>query len=175
MRILLLLTIASLARAQDPLSGVCFSPDERCEIPLASFLSSAKSTIDVAIYDINEPGIVGAILKAQAQGVRIRIVCDKVQAAGPHSAIKKLADAGVPLRYGHQKGIMHNKFAILDGGWLETGSFNYTVHASQDNQENQLYTTDALALQRYKARFELIWAGATSVRPTPLTPAPKPQ
>jgi phosphatidylserine/phosphatidylglycerophosphate/cardiolipin synthase-like enzyme len=75
--------------------------------------------------------------------------------------VKELIAAGVPVRYGHQAGIMHDKFTIRDGAELETGSFNYTNHASLANQENQIYLADPEVLERYRARFEKMWASAT--------------
>jgi phosphatidylserine/phosphatidylglycerophosphate/cardiolipin synthase-like enzyme len=52
---------------------------------------------------------------------------------------------------------MHNKFTIVDGKMLETGSFNYANHASQANNENQIYLVQPEILERYKKRFEEIW------------------
>jgi phosphatidylserine/phosphatidylglycerophosphate/cardiolipin synthase-like enzyme len=49
---------------------------------------------------------------------------------------------------------MHNKFTLVDGTRLETGSFNYSHQASTANQENQLYLGTPEIVARYKARFE---------------------
>lgn len=135
---------------------VCFSPDESCDIKLKKFIESATKSIDIAIYDINEEQIVHAIL-VQSKKIPVRIVVDKRQSKGNHSSVTLLLKAGVKLKYGHQRGIMHDKFTIVDGKRVETGSFNYTHHASTANQENQIYFSQPEVVERYKSRFQSIW------------------
>ena len=119
---------------------ICFSPDEPCHYKLKKFIESATKTLDVAIYDLNEDSIVHAIL-----------------VKSNHSQVSLLQKAGVELRFGHQRGIMHDKFVITDGARLETGSFNYTHHAATANQENQVYLSTPEILSRYNARFNKMW------------------
>lgn len=137
----------------------CFSPDEPCDIKLLKFIDSAQSSIDIAIYDINLDQLVHHLL-VKAQKIPVRIVVDRRQAKGGHSLVPTLIKAGANVRYGHQRGIMHNKFVIVDGKMVEIGSFNYTNHATRSNQENQVYLTKSSVVERYKKRFEKIWAGA---------------
>jgi len=135
----------------------CFAPDEPCSQKLALFIASATVSLDIAIYDINEEQIVHAIL-VQAKKIPVRVIVDKRQSKGEHSSVALLQKAGVPLKFGHQRGIMHDKFTLVDGKRLETGSFNYTFHASESNQENQLYLATPEVVNRYQARFERMWA-----------------
>jgi len=138
----------------------CFSPDEPCDIKLIKFVSGAKKSIDVAIYDINLDQLVHQLLVQKIQNLKVRVVVDRRQAKGDHSLVPLLIKAGAQVRYGHQRGIMHDKFTIVDGGMVETGSFNYTNHASEANQENQIYLSNPLVTDRYRARFEKIWSTA---------------
>jgi phosphatidylserine/phosphatidylglycerophosphate/cardiolipin synthase-like enzyme len=147
-----------LALAQSP--KVCFSPDEHCDVPLVDFVSGAATSLDIAIYDINRPALVEQII-AKSKVMPVRVVVDRRQSLGASSKVSELLKAKVAVRYGHQAGIMHDKFTIRDGAELETGSFNYTNHASIANQENQIYLTDPEVLERYKTRFEKMWASAT--------------
>jgi phosphatidylserine/phosphatidylglycerophosphate/cardiolipin synthase-like enzyme len=68
--------------------------------------------------------------------------------------------AGAAVRFGRQRGIMHNKFAIVDGKMVELGSFNYTHHASRANSENQIYLSNPKVVARFQQRFDKIWASA---------------
>lgn len=140
--------------AKDP--ETCFSPDESCDAKLVNFVGGAKQSIDMAIYDINLDQLVHQ-LAVQSKKLKVRIVVDRRQSKGSHSLVSTLIKAGVEVRYGHQKGIMHNKFVIIDGKNLELGSFNYTNHATKANQENQLYLFSAPVVARYQERFEKIW------------------
>ena len=139
---------------------VCFSPDMRCDLKLLKFIGEAKHSIDVAIFDLNLDEFVHQLLLA-SKHLQVRVVVDRRQSKGPHSLVSTLIRGGVRVRYGRQRGIMHDKFTLVDGSRLETGSFNYTNHASRANQENQIYLDDPGVVDQYRKRFEMIWAGAS--------------
>ncbi len=141
----------------------CFSPDEACDEKLVSLIDGAKKTIDIAIYDINLDALVHSLL-VQSKKIKVRVVVDRKQAKGKHSAVPLLLKAGVNVRYGHQRGIMHNKFVIVDGTMLESGSFNYTHHAYQANHENQIYLTSPKIVARFQEEFEKVWRKADEPR-----------
>lgn len=136
---------------------ICFSPEEPCDIKLTKFVASAEKTIDLAIYDLNLDEVVHQLL-VQSKKIKVRVLADRKQAKGSHSAIPLLIKAGVSLRFGHQRGIMHNKFVIVDGKMVETGSFNHTFHAASANNENQIYLAAPEIVRRYRDRFEKIWS-----------------
>jgi phosphatidylserine/phosphatidylglycerophosphate/cardiolipin synthase-like enzyme len=134
----------------------CFSPSEACDERLIEFIESAKKSLELAIFDITHTEITNAIIRASKR-VSVRLVVDKRQSREPRSLVDLLRKAGVPLRFGRQKGIMHHKFCIVDGKKVETGSFNYTFSASFKNQENQVYLSDAESVERYHSLFEKVW------------------
>lgn len=138
---------------------VCFSPDEPCDQKLIKFIQSAQKSIDIAIYDITLDKLAHEILVASKK-IPVRIVVDRRQSKGNHSLVPLLIKAGAQVRFGRQRGIMHNKFTIVDGKMIETGSFNYTNHATVANNENQIYLSNPDIVERYKKRFEEIWGKA---------------
>ena len=135
---------------------ICFSPDEPCAAKLIKFIQTAKTSIDIAIFEMTNRKIAEAIVEA-AKTVKVRMVVNRklVKDSGPAYEIIKAA--GVPIRAGKQKGIMHNKFTIVDGKRMETGSFNYTYAAGNSNQENQFYIGQPAVVERYHERFEKMW------------------
>lgn len=135
---------------------VCFSPDERCDVKFLKFVSEARKSLDIAIYDINLDELVHQIL-VLSRKIPVRVLVDRRQARGRSSLVPLLIKGGVNVRYGHQRGIMHNKFAIVDGRMVEVGSFNYTHHAAQANNENQIYLANPQVVARYQKRFQRIW------------------
>ena len=139
---------------------VWLSPEELCDVKLLKFVSSARKSIDVAIYDINLDALVHELL-IKSKTMPVRIVVDRRRAKGNHSLVPLLAKAGAQVRYGHQRGIMHNKFVVVDGKMIETGSFNHTNHASRANNENQVYLANPAIVSRYAQRFEKIWEQRT--------------
>ena len=154
-----LITLDQVALPLD--QEACFSPDEPCDLKLIKLIQSAQKSIDMAVYDINRDQLVHHLV-IQSKKIPVRLVVDRRQSKGSHSLVPLLIKAGVKLRYGKQRGIMHDKFTIVDGKILETGSFNYTNHASESNQENQVYLSSPTLLERFKLRFESIWSHAVS-------------
>lgn len=138
---------------------VCFSPDENCDAKLVKFVMSAKESLDVAIYDINLDKLVHELLVA-GKKMKVRIIVDQRQSKGSHSLVGLLLKAGALVKYGKQRSIFHNKFTIVDGKMIETGSYNYTNNATKNNQENQVYLTSPKIVARYKERFEKMWREA---------------
>lgn len=54
--------------------------------------------------------------------------------------------------------IMHNKFMVVDGDTVQTGSFNYTASANSRNAENALLVQNAPVLAgTYQAEFNRLW------------------
>jgi phosphatidylserine/phosphatidylglycerophosphate/cardiolipin synthase-like enzyme len=45
----------------------------------------------------------------------------------------------------------------VDGAQMETGSFNYSENATENNGENQLYLNDAEVIQRYEQNFTTMY------------------
>lgn len=124
---------------------------------LIKFIDSARESIDIAIYDINLDELVHRLL-ARKNEVTIRVLVDQRQSKGSHSLVPTLIKGGVQVRFGRQRGIMHHKFTIIDGKMVEAGSFNYTNHATQANNENQVYLANPEIVARYHSRFEEIWS-----------------
>lgn len=148
----------SLVQAPKP-NEVCFSPGGHCDIKLVKFIESANKSLDIAIFDINLDQLVHSIL-VKAKTIKVRMVVDGRQAKGDHSLVSTLQKGGVDVRFGKQKSLMHNKFTIVDGKIIETGSFNYTYNATKNNNENQIYLDSPAIVSTYVSRFDTIWSQA---------------
>jgi phosphatidylserine/phosphatidylglycerophosphate/cardiolipin synthase-like enzyme len=143
---------------------VCFSPMGSCAEKLVQFIRSAKKSVDVAIYDINQVDVVHELV-VQANKIRVRVIVDRRQIREEHSAVPTLIRAGLDVRYGRQRGIFHNKFTVVDDKRVETGSFNYTQNASENNSENQVYLASPAIVGRYEKHFDELWKKAIPVKP----------
>jgi phosphatidylserine/phosphatidylglycerophosphate/cardiolipin synthase-like enzyme len=58
---------------------------------------------------------------------------------------------------------MHHKFAILDHAVVMTGSFNWTVQAVKNNQENILFFENPAIANVYLEEFNRLWKEFTTV------------
>jgi phosphatidylserine/phosphatidylglycerophosphate/cardiolipin synthase-like enzyme len=89
-------------------------------------LNRAQKTIHVAMYGLTHPAIVDALVAAKNRGVDVALKLDKLESAGKTQAlmIAKLQAAGVPVEVSEQARFLHHKFAVIDGRYVVTGSYN---------------------------------------------------
>ena len=144
--------------AEAPVANeVCFSPTGPCEVKLVKFIRSAKKSVDVAVFDINLPSVLDALIETSAR-IPVRVLVERRNSKNDHSGVPRLVRGGVKIRFGKQKGIMHHKFVLVDGSRLETGSFNFTNGAANKNQENQIYLEEASIVSSYAKHFQKMWS-----------------
>lgn len=116
---------------------VGFSPGNAEQV-VVDTVNSAQHSIDVAAYSFTSKAIARALVMAARRGVAVRVVMDRSQQTARYSSATFLANMQVPIRIDSHYAIMHNKFMVVDGETLETGSFNYTASAAERNAENVL-------------------------------------
>jgi phosphatidylserine/phosphatidylglycerophosphate/cardiolipin synthase-like enzyme len=52
---------------------------------------------------------------------------------------------------------MHHKFAVFDGLYLVTGSYNWTRSAATHNEENIVVSSDPRLVADFKRTFDSLW------------------
>lgn len=139
---------------------VCFSPLGLCAQALIDVMDRATKTLDVAIYAINFPPIVDAIVRAKARGVAVRIITDSTQMAQAKQVeqLQRLAAVGIPMKRDTHTGVMHLKVTIADAREFVTGSFNYTNNAVLNNNENLLAWDCPRNAVLFQAEFDRLWS-----------------
>lgn len=157
----LTLAIASpLPAMAAPSFEVGFSPATRhsaSEVVLSA-IEGARSSISVAAYSFTSKPVATALVAAKKRGVTVRVVADAKANSDRYTAVTFLANQGVPVRLNGRYAIMHNKFMVVDGDIVQTGSFNYTASAVSRNAENVLLIRDAPELAAtYQGEFNRLW------------------
>jgi phosphatidylserine/phosphatidylglycerophosphate/cardiolipin synthase-like enzyme len=121
-------------------------------------IAAARQSIDMAAYSFTSPTIAKALVDAQKRGVQVRAVLDKSQLSERYSGATFLANAGVPVRIDSRYAIMHNKFLVIDGQTVETGSFNYTKAAAEKNAENAIVIRGEPSVAKsYATEWKRLW------------------
>jgi phosphatidylserine/phosphatidylglycerophosphate/cardiolipin synthase-like enzyme len=158
--VILLAVGAAAAKTLD----TCFSPLGHCDQVLVSWINASEKTLDAAIYGLTDSAIAEAFVRAKARGVRVRLIEDRSQAGGRRNALPPIRSAGVLVRVqnGSGGGIQHNKFLIIDHHYVVTGSFNWTVNATEKNDENFVVLDDEAP--KFEPEFERLWSGAKVMR-----------
>ncbi|HHV7525049.1 TPA: phospholipase D family protein [Burkholderia orbicola] len=129
-------------------------------------IDSARSSIVVVAYSFTSKPIATALLAAHRRGVKVAVVADRGQNAKSYSAVWFLANQGVPVRLNDRYEATHDKFMVIDGLHVETGSFNYTSAAANRNAENALVLWNAKPLaDRYGAEWARLWQEGVELKP----------
>lgn len=144
---------------------VFFSPNGGCQDAVIYEIQRARKSIDVAMYAFTSRPIARAILDAYRRGVKVRVVMDKRFATSSRfSKYSFLKKRGIPVKLvspppgkGGRVGLMHHKFAVIDGKVLLTGSFNWTASAEKLNYENLLVFYSERIAKIYEREFERLW------------------
>lgn len=131
----------------DPQSQIetVFTPYEEGLPHYLSFLDRARHSVHIAAYSFTDPHIYDKLIELHNRGVKdIHVLLDLSQTQGRSNesimtGVNRLRAVGIEVVIGtseksHQ--IMHDKYTIVDGEWVEDGSWNYT--ASANKQANVL-------------------------------------
>jgi phosphatidylserine/phosphatidylglycerophosphate/cardiolipin synthase-like enzyme len=135
---------------------------------VAAFLSEAKRSLDLALYDIRLPGepgdvVAGALRDAAARGVSVRLAYnadhDERIFPAPPSTKPELLES-LPFPTCGIPGIpdlMHHKYVVRDGASVWTGSMNWTID-SWTLQENVIVVVESEQLAgEFGQNFEELW------------------
>lgn len=137
-----------------------FSPDGGAEALVVRAISTARHSICMAAFSFTSPKIMKSLIDAKRRGVDIRIVVDEKanQVPASKSAMNLLSNVGIPLRTISIYQIHHDKYIVVDGQHVETGSFNFTKSAADSNSENVVVVwNDAENASRYTRHWESRW------------------
>lgn len=149
-----------------------FTPGDKLEDVLVSAIDAARTSVDYAMFSPRSTKVAAALKRAADRGLRVRAVIDESQSQSEY--FKPFADwlalNGVEVKIlsgpnGPESDFplaekMHNKFMILDGKLVETGSANHTKRASLDNYENTHFLADATDVAGFNFHFKHLWAVA---------------
>ena len=110
------------------------------------------------------PDVTRALIAAKQRGVDVAVVADhrsnlqEQRTPAARHALTLLAKAGIPTRTVDAYAIHHDKFMVVDGMTVETGSFNFTAAAAKSNSENALVVWNAPALaETYLNHWQSRW------------------
>ncbi len=130
------------------------------EDALLAFVNDATTSIDVALYGLNRQSVVDALVAAHDRGVTVRVVGDDEAATGDYSSsYQALTAAGITVITDTSGYIQHNKFLVIDGQIVWTGSTNFTDTGLTLNANNSTVITDTTLSSIYTIEFEEMWAG----------------
>lgn len=129
---------------------VCFTPEQNCTKLITNLIYNAKKSVRVQGYSFTSYKIAHALKYDFQHGIDVKVILDKSNFyPGQYSEARYLIKHHVPVWLDDDLRIAHNKVIIVDGHYVETGSFNYTGAAQYHNAENVLVINSANLAKAY--------------------------
>lgn len=123
-------------------------------------LDAASVSIDAALFSFTSAPLRDALLRARGRGVHVRLIMDRNQFKYLKE-MRELVELGFEVRLcagrSGDRGVQHNKMAVIDGKLVETGSYNWTTNAHKNNYENALFLDAPDDVAAYEAYFDRVW------------------
>lgn len=136
---------------------------------IAADILQAQTQVDIAAFDLNTDAITNALIAAKKRGVTVRVVTDEDN--NKRSSVNRLRRNGISVVEDKRSGLMHNKFIIIDGHLLYTGSMNYTTNGAYCNNNNLVRITSSRLAENYTVEMDEMYKdrlfGPTSPLNTP--------
>ncbi len=120
-------------------------------------IRETKERLTLALYGFDNSDLGDELLKLAKKKVAVRVKVDTARSASQKivALIDKLKAGGVEVSTVAPAGRNHNKFAIIDGKRVLTGSYNWTLK-SEKNWENLLILDCPELAKAYEAEWERI-------------------
>ncbi len=148
---------------------VLFSPDNDPDDYLLKTILSANESLDVMMFTFgsNSPLLAGVINRFNAvkyvdrrptdqPKVKVRVGMEKQQARfwSAYGTLKKL---GTPVKLEKTSAKLHHKIGIIDNKKTIIGSYNWTLAANEENDENIIVIGNPDIASYFSEAFEELW------------------
>jgi phosphatidylserine/phosphatidylglycerophosphate/cardiolipin synthase-like enzyme len=146
---------------------IYFCPRDDCGAELVAWMDAAEKSIHCAFFEL-ELENVKQKLDEKSASIEVKLVTDSdyYEQISNMSIVKHGS-----VRQDNKSGFMHNKFCVLDGKAVWTGSFNPTERCNYKNNNNAIFYQSRLLAANYEAEFAEMWnrtfeKGARTENPT---------
>jgi len=142
-------------------SEISYSFSDISGVPIEDIIdliNNSDSSLNIAIYNLDNTDIVDAVLSAKQRGVEIKIIIDKEKAENndTEKILTKFYKENIPVKINTEKK-MHMKLAISDSKIIAVGSLNYTSDSAEENQENLITIQNTKLANEFVEIFEKMW------------------
>ncbi|HPH95065.1 MAG TPA: phospholipase D-like domain-containing protein [Anaerolineaceae bacterium] len=125
------------------------------EEALIRAVSGAKKSVDVAIYNLSLSTLSEALRAAHKKGVAVRVVMESDNM--DNDAYDALKKAGVKMVGDRREALMHDKYVIIDGKEVWTGSPNFTRTSFYSDNNNLIRIRSTRLAEAYQADFNAMF------------------
>ncbi len=127
---------------------------------IVELINDAQAYVHVAAYMVESKDIAQALVKAYRRGVDVKVVSDLDTLGESGSQIYYLKNNGIPVRLDNRNGdYMHDKFIIIDGEIVITGSTNFNPNSFKLYNNDLVIIHNTKLAQIYEEEFNELFRG----------------
>ena len=132
---------------------VYFCPKDDCGKALEDSIRLANSSVHCAMYDLRLKNVIST-LGAKSKSIDVKLVMENLN----HK--QQVNGEGIRSNKNHKdRQLMHNKFCVIDGKVVATGSFNPTENDNFRNNNNFIVVYSTALAKNYEDEFYELWGG----------------
>lgn len=126
-------------------------------------INGSSKSVEVMCYVFTSQDIGEALVRAHKRGVKVRALLDNLfsspgsVARWKYVPFQALRNEGIEVKFDDEDSKFHHKVVVVDGKTVVVGSFNLSVSAVQDNNENLLIIDAPVVARQYQQEFERWW------------------
>jgi len=139
-------------KEDEKIIDVYFCPRDDCESELAEFILSANEKVYCAFFDLDLEKVKDALVEQYGDGVDVKLIVDT-------DNYELVEDLDIPIKQDNRSAFMHNKFCIVDGEWISSGSLNPTINGAKKNNNNLIILKSEGISANYENEFNELWNG----------------
>lgn len=140
------------------------SLESPADAALLNLIARGRDHIFCAFYDLELGTIANALVERHRAGVQVGIVSDSDYRHRP--GVRRCIEAGIPVVFDERTSLMHNKFCVVDGRYVWTGSTNITENCMYRNYNNAVLIESPELAVNFRNEFDEMFLhrqfGATS-------------
>ncbi len=130
--------------------------------PLYNFMSSARQSLDMTMYELSDPTAEQILIADHKRGVRVRVLLDHDYTGGSvnQAAYATLSSAGVPVAWANDSEIFHQKTITVDGDESAIMTGNLTPQYYATTRDFVVMDNQAPDVAAIESVFSTDWSGA---------------
>ena len=135
-----------------------FSPDDGTAQRMSELLNNASESIHFMAYSFTNDEFGQILIQKAANGLEVSGVMEAEQVnSNQGTEYDPLSQAGIDVRLDGNPELMHHKVFIIDGKVVILGSYNFSMNAEENNDENTLIIFDQAIAELYLSEFQRVY------------------
>ena len=131
-----------------------FSPPDKVMDKIIAYVNAAQKSIRFIAFTYTDKDLAAAMVSRFNAGVDVAGVIENRGAS--QGALVPLVCGKVPAKVDGNPYTMHHKVIVIDGSIVITGSFNFTLSADNENDDNIIVIHDPVVAKLYLDEFDRV-------------------